>query len=162
MELSLRRIEDTPMDLWREGGSFSDLERSMDYLLDGVFRGSLTGYIVPETRGMYAPRIDIKETLKSFEITAEMPGMDRKDIDVSVHDGVLTLSGEKKVEKDEKVMNYHHVERSYGCFSRDITLPDTVEADTVKATYKNGVLHISMPKNQKAIEASRKIPVTTA
>jgi HSP20 family protein len=117
---------------------------------------------MPETRGIYAPRIDIRETADNFQIAAEMPGMDRDDIDVSVHDGVLTLSGEKKVEKDEKVMNYHHIERSHGCFSRDISLPDTVEAGKVEATYKNGVLHISLPKTQKAIEGSRKIPVTTA
>ena len=57
--------------------------------------------------------------------------MNREDIDVSVHDGVLTLSGEKKAEKEENVMNYHHMERSYGCFSRDISLPDTVETDKV-------------------------------
>ncbi len=162
MELSLRRIENAPLDLRREGGFFSDMERSMDCLLDEVFGGSLTGYVMPETRGMYAPRIDIKETSKGFEIAAEIPGMDREDIDVSVHDGVLTLSGEKKVEKDEKGTNYHHIERSYGCFSRDIALPDTVDADTVEATYKNGVLSICMHKTQAAIEGARKIPVTTA
>jgi HSP20 family protein len=162
MELSLRRIENRPLDLRREGGFFSGFERRMDYLLDEVLGGNLTGYVMPETRGIYAPRIDIKETSDSFQIAAEMPGMDRNDIDVSVHDGVLTLSGEKKVEKDEKVMNYHHIERSYGCFSREISLPDTVETDKVEAAYKNGVLLISLPKTQKAIEGSRKIAVTTA
>jgi HSP20 family protein len=162
MELSLRKIENKPMDFWRGGGLFSDWEWRMDNLLDEVFGGSLTGYVTPETRGAYAPRIDIKETKEGFEVTAEMPGMNREDIDVSVHDGVLTLSGEKKTEKDELVMNYHHVERSYGCFSREIRLPDTVEMEKVEATYKNGVLRICMPKTQKAIEGSRKIPVTVA
>jgi HSP20 family protein len=162
MELSLRRIENRPLDIWRGEDIFSGFGRDVDYLLDEILGGSLTGYVTPETRGAYAPRIDIKETEKGFEVAAEMPGMDREDIDVSVHKGVLTLSGEKKVEKEEKVMNYHHVERSYGCFSRDIRLPDTVETDKVEATYKNGVLRVFMPKTQEAIEGSRKIPVTTA
>jgi HSP20 family protein len=162
MELALRRVEDRPLDFWRGGSIFSDFERDVDYLLDEILGGSMIGYVVPETRGVYAPRIDVRETEKGFEIAAEMPGMNPEDIDVAVHDRVLTLSGEKKVEKDEKVMNYHHVERSYGCFSRDVKLPDTVEADKVEAAYKNGVLHITMPKTEKAIEGSRKIPVTTA
>ncbi len=162
MELSLRNVENRPLDIWREDNLFSDFERRMDCLLGEVFGGSLTGYVAPETRGVYAPRIDIKETSDAFQILAEMPGMNREDIDVSVHDGVLTLSGEKKAEKEENVMNYHHVERSYGCFSRDISLPDTVETDKVEATYREGVLKLNLPKTQKAMEGSRKIPVTAA
>ena len=162
MELSLRTIENRPMDIWRGGDFFSNFDRRMDCLLDEVFGGSLTGYVAPETRGIYAPRVDIKETSDAFQIFAEMPGMSREDIDVSVHDGILTLSGEKKVEKDDNIMNYHHVERSYGCFSRDISLPDTVETDKVEATYVNGVLKLNLPKTQKAIEGTRKIPVSTA
>ena len=162
MELSLRRIEDRPLDLWRGGGIFSDIESGMDYLFDEVFGGSCVTYVVPETRGVYSPRIDINETADTINVSAEMPGMNQNDIDVSVHDGILTISGEKKVQDGGNVVNYHHTERSYGCFTRDISLPDTVNIDKVEAAYKNGVLSITVPKTREAIAESRKIPVSTA
>ena len=162
MELSLRRIANEPLDLWREGGFFSDIESGMDCLFDEVFGGSCVTYVVPETRGAYSPRIDINETADSINVSAEMPGMSQDDIDVSVHDGMLTISGEKKVLDGEKVLSYHHTERSYGCFSRDISLPGSVDIDKVDAAYKNGVLSIRVPKTQEAIEELRKIPVSTA
>ncbi len=162
MELSLRRIEDRPLDLWRGGGFFSDIESGMDCLFDEVFGDSCVTYVVPETRGVYSPRIDINETAGSINVSAEMPGMDQNDIDVSIHDGILTISGEKKVQEGEKVMNYYHAERSYGCFTRDISLPDTVDINKVEAGYKNGVLSVRVPKTQEALEESRKIPITTA
>jgi HSP20 family protein len=162
MELSLRRIEDRPLDLWRGGGFFSDIEGGTGCLFDEVFGDSCVTYVVPETRGVYSPRIDINETADSINVSAEMPGMNRNDIDVSVHDGILTISGEKKVQDGEKVVNYHHAERSYGCFTRDISLPDTVNINKVEAAYKNGVLSITVPKTQEAIAESRKIPVSTA
>jgi len=162
MEVALRRIEETPLDLWRGGGLISDVEETMDCLLDEVFGGCCVTYAVPETRGLYSPRIDINETAESFNIFAEMPGMNGNDIDVSVREGVLTISGEKKVQDEGKVVNYHHAERSYGCFARDISLPDTADIDKVEAAYRNGVLSIRLPKCQEAIEESRRIPVTTA
>jgi HSP20 family protein len=162
MELSLRRIEDRPLDLWRGGGVFSDIESGMDCLFDEVFGGSCVTYVVPETRGVYSPRIDINETADTINVSAEMPGMNQNDIDVSVHDGILTISGEKKVQDGGKVVNYHHTERSYGCFTRDVSLPDTVNIDKMEAAYKNGVLSITVPKTREAIAESRKIPVSTA
>jgi len=162
MELSLRRIENEPLDLWGESEFFSDIESGMDCLLDEVFGGSCVTYVVPETRGGYSPRIDINETADSINVSAEMPGMSQDDIDVSVHDGILTISGEKKVQDGGKVLNYHHTERSYGCFSRDISLPGAVDIDKVEAAYKNGVLSVRVPKTQEALEESRKIPVSTA
>jgi len=97
-----------------------------------------------------------------MKISAEMPGIDEKDIDVSVHDRLLTISGEKKVVKEENELGYHRTERSYGCFSRDIALPDMVETDSIGANFKNGVLTVTLPKTKKAVEQSRKIPVSSA
>jgi HSP20 family protein len=161
MELSLRRVEERPMSLRRESGFLSDFERRIGSMFDDVFGGSLVSYVMPETRGVFSPRTDIKETKKSIKIVAEMPGIDREDIDVSVHHGILTISGEKKVEKEDKGTDYHHVERSYGCFSRSISLPDTVDTEKVEATHKNGVLTVTLPKTEKAMEQSKKITVTT-
>lgn len=160
MELSLRRYEERPLDLRRDDRFFSDFERRMDSLFDEVFGGSLVSYVAPEVRGLFSPTIDIKEKGKSIEISAEMPGMNREDIDVSVRNGMLTISGEKKVGKEEKETDYHHVERSYGCFSREIALPDTVDAEKIEAAYKNGVLTVTLPKTEKAVKEAHKVPIT--
>lgn len=160
MELSLRHIKE-PSLLRREGDLFSGFGRRIESLFDQVFGPSLVTYVVPETRGVFSPSIDIKETKKHFKIVSELPGLDSNDIDVSVHDGLLTISGEKKVEKEETEGDYHHVERSFGCFSRTISVPETVDMDNVKSVYRNGVLTITLPKTQKVIEESKRIPVTT-
>ena len=162
MGVSLRRVEEAPLSLLSENRFFTDFDRRMDNLFDEVFGGSLVSYVVPETRGIFSPRTDIKESDKDFRVSAEMPGIDHKDIDVSIHNGILTISGEKKVEKEEKSTDYHHVERSYGCFSRSISLPDYVNTDKIEAMYKNGVLTVSLPKTEKAMKLSKKIDVTTA
>jgi HSP20 family protein len=160
MELSLRRIEEVP-SLWGGRGFFSDMGSGLN-LFDDFFGGSLVSYIAPETSGMFSPRTDIKETAKSIKIMAEMPGINQEDIDVSVHNGMLTISGEKKVEKEDNETDYQHVERSYGCFSRSISLPDTVETGKIEALFKNGVLTVTLSKNKKAVEHSKKIPVLPA
>jgi HSP20 family protein len=160
MATSLRVREETPLDLWRGNRFFSHM--GLDRLFDDFFGGDYLGNLLPEARGVYSPRIDVKETKDAVKIAAEMPGIDEKDMDVSVHDGLLTISGEKKVMKEDNELGYHRIERSYGCFTRDIALPDTVETDKVGAIFKNGVLTVTLPKNQKAIEQSRKIPVSVA
>jgi HSP20 family protein len=161
MATSLRVREERPLDLWRDNRFFSHMGLGIDRLVDDFLEGSFLSRLLPETRGMYSPRIDVKETKAAVKIAAEMPGIDEKDIDVSVHDGMLTISGEKKVAKEEDELGYHRVERSYGCFTRDISLPDTVKTDKIEATFKNGVLNVTLPKTQRAIEQSRKIPVST-
>lgn len=160
MELSLRRIEERPLNFRRENPYFPSFER-MDELFDQVFGGPLVSYAVPECRGAFSPIIDVKESPKNLEISAEMPGMNMEDIDVSVHDGVLTISGEKKAGAQEKEINCQYCERSYGFFERDIVLPDTVETENVGAVYKNGVLTVTVPKTEKAIKESHKISVST-
>ncbi|OPY65178.1 MAG: Spore protein SP21 [Syntrophorhabdaceae bacterium PtaU1.Bin034] len=162
MELSLRHINERPSRIRRDELSILDFDRRIESLFDSVFGTSLVSYVMPETRGLFSPRTDIKETKKNFKVVSEIPGMDPKDIEVSVHNGMLTISGEKNVEKEEKETDYHHVERSYGCFCRSIMLPDGADADKVTSVYKNGVLTVTIPKTEKALEESKKIPVTPA
>jgi len=162
MEVSLRRVEERPSLIPRERSFFSDMERGVETLFDQVFGPSLVSYVTPETRGVFFPRTDIKETKKNFKIVSEMPGLDLKDIDVSVRHGVLTITGEKKVEKEESGTDYHHVERSHGCFSRSISLPDTVDMKKVESTYKDGLLTVTLPKTEKGLEQSKKITVTAS
>ena len=160
MELSLSTIYDRPANLLRSTGFFSDFERSIDDLFGRFLEGSVMPIGIAGTEGTFSPRMDIKETKGTLTVTAELPGMDQKEIDVSVHDGVLTISGEKKVGKEEKGTDYHYIERSYGCFSRSFSLPDTVETEKIGAAYKDGVLTVTLPKTAKAMEQSKKIPIT--
>jgi HSP20 family protein len=96
----------------------------------------------------WVPAFDVSETDKELIVKAEVPGMDKKDINITVSDGILTIEGEKKHEKKEDNEQYHRVERRYGTFSRTVRLPDEVEADKVDATYKDGVLNIRLPKSE--------------
>ena len=96
------------------------------------------------------PAADISETDDMVEVKAELPGMDPKEIDVSVDNGVLTIRGEKKFEDEEKKGDYHRIERSYGSFFRSFQLPHEVDEKKVKAKYKDGVLHLTLPKSASA------------
>ena len=106
------------------------------------------------------PSMDIAETDKDIEITAELPGLEEKDVQVNVADDVLTIKGEKKAEKEEKEKNYHRIERSYGSFYRSLQLPSGVNADAIKATLKNGVLKVTVTKPAAALP--KKIEVKAA
>ena len=99
---------------------------------------------------MWNPDVDIRETDNEVVVKAEIPGMEQKDINISIKDSVLTLKGEKKQEKEEKEANYHRVERTYGSFTRMFTLPTTVVADKATAKYNKGVLSITLPKAEEA------------
>lgn len=98
----------------------------------------------------WAPTVDISETDAEYAIKAELPEVKKEDVKVTVEDGVLTLQGERKQEKEEKGKKYHRIERSYGRFVRSFTLPDTVDESKVKAEYTDGVLHLHLPKSEKA------------
>jgi HSP20 family protein len=94
--------------------------------------------------------VDVAEMEDEIKVSAELPGLDNEDIDVSLSDDVLTISGEKKEEKEEKGKNYYRSERSYGAFRRDIPLPSQVDADKVDAVFQKGVLTITLPKTAEA------------
>lgn len=106
--------------------------------------------------GEWTPRVDISETDAEITIKAEIPEVKKEDVKVSVDDGVLTMQGERKQEKEEKGKKFHRVERFYGTFVRSFTLPDNVDASKIKATFKDGMLNLQIPKTgeskQKAIE----------
>src|SRR2546428_11351708 len=112
-----------------------------------------------ETTSTFVPPVDVRETPDTLEFTAEVPGFEKDQIDIHVDQGNLILSGERKFEQEAKEENYHRIERSYGKFQRAFALPSSVDADRIKATLKNGVLHVTLPKSEKA--KPRQIPVST-
>ncbi len=109
-----------------------------------------------------SPAVDVAETDKSYEITAELPGMDEKNIEVNVANGGITIKGEKKEETVERKKDYYVSERRYGSFQRYFALPEGVDADKIAATFKNGVLTVTLPKTAEAQKPTKKIEVKAA
>ncbi len=98
----------------------------------------------------WTPSVDISETEQEYQIKAEIPDVKKEDVKVMLEDGVLTIQGERKHEKEEKGKKYHRIERSYGSFVRTFSLPDVIEEEKVKADFKDGVLNLHLPKSEKA------------
>jgi HSP20 family protein len=125
---------------------FISLQREVDRLFDDFTKGfpSFTDFGNGMTNML--PTMDVAETDKEIEITAELPGLEEKDVQINVVDNVLTIRGEKKAEKEQKDKNYRLVERSYGSFERSLELPENVNADAIKANIDKGVLKVTVPK----------------
>ena len=138
-------------------GDFDRMRREMDRLWGSFFEDTV------ERRGkeesVWLPSVDVSETKNDLVVKAELPGMDPKDIDITLSDGHLMIKGQKKHEKEEKDEDYHFVERSYGSFVRAVHLPKEVKHDKINASYKNGVLKIVLPKSEEAKTKEVKIKV---
>jgi HSP20 family protein len=106
-----------------------------------------------------APAVDIAEKEKEYEITAELPGLDENNVEVKFADGLLTIRGEKREEKEEKRKDYYLSERRFGSFQRSFQVPEGVDADKIAATFKNGVLTVSLPKSPEAQKKEKKIAI---
>ena len=137
-------------------GMFGTLQREIDRLFEDFTPALTAGRALAEVKA----KMDLAETKDGLELTVELPGLEEKDVNVSIDGGVLTVSGEKKFESEKTDKNYHFVERSYGSFSRSIALPDGVKADQIKASMSKGVLKVSVPTAAKA--EAKKIEVTAA
>jgi HSP20 family protein len=156
-----------PSDPWRP---LEKLRQQVDRLFEDFNRGSA---LSPFSRGLFdvepfwrrepsshgLPAVDITEKEKSFEITAELPGMDQKNIELKLSNGNLIIKGEKKEDKEEKRKGYHLSERHYGSFERVFNLPKGVDAEKIEASFSKGVLNISLPKKPEAMKADKVVPI---
>ena len=137
---------------------FVTLHREMNRLFDDVFRG--VDRDVPQLFGRANwPNIDLAETDTEYKVTAELPGLEEKDVELTLRDNALTISGEKRDEREEKNEGRYYAERFVGRFSRTIPLPVEVDADKVGAAFKNGVLTVVLPKSEQARETAKRIPI---
>jgi HSP20 family protein len=129
--------------------------------INRVFRDSYSGEGRDEslTTSSFAPAVDVYEDEHKVTLKIEVPGIDEKEIDVQVENNILTVHGERKIEKEEKEENYRRVERQYGSFTRTFTLPTTVDTESVSATYDKGVLKIALPKKAEAKPKQIKVNV---
>jgi HSP20 family protein len=142
------------------GSLFREIERTFD---DFSRRAPFAGFGFGGD-GAMMPKIDVSEGKDAVEVTAELPGCAEKDIDVSLSEGILTIRGEKKTERDasDRGRNWHMVERSYGSFSRSIPLPFTPDSTKVEARFDKGVLRVTLPKPAEAAKREKKIEISGA
>lgn len=148
--LPIRRETDNPFALFRQ---------DLDTMFDDFARGFEMEPTWSTKLDSFTPRVDVTESEKEIHIAAELPGIEEKDIDITVSKDSLTIKGEKKEEKEDKGKDYYRMERSYGSFSRTIPLPVEVETDHAVASYQKGILSIKIPKSARAIEEKKKIAV---
>ena len=133
---------------WRPTRNIFSIQDEINRLFEGLT--SREPEVDALREGAWAPDADIAETESEIVVEAEVPGIDQENLKVSVQNNVLTFSGEKKQAKEEKGKNYHRVERTYGSFHRSFPLPADVDTSKTKASYKNGILTIRLPKVEKA------------
>lgn len=153
------------------GDLFQSFRNEVDRLFDQFSRGSAFGFpwlrrmFEPEpswrepAAGFTAPMADVSEDDKAFHITADLPGITEKDINVTLSGDMLTIGGERREEREEKDRNYHFSERRFGSFRRAFSLPPGVDRDKIEASFKNGVLSITLPKTPEAMQQQKKIEV---
>jgi HSP20 family protein len=144
---------------------FSSFRREMDRLFEDFFAPTEGRSFAPAARaeaGMIMPSIDVQENEKAYTLTAELPGIDLKDIELRLDDNVLTLRGEKRSERHEEESGRRYSERSYGRFERSIPFAAEVDPEHIEASCDNGVLKVMLPKNAKARETSRRIEIRGA
>jgi HSP20 family protein len=111
------------------------------------------------TTGAFVPPVDIYEDQHGIQLKLEVPGIEEKDLDIKVENNVLTVSGERKFEKEQKEENFHRIERRYGSFTRSFTLPNTVDTEKITAEYNNGVLNIRLVKREEAKPKQIKVSI---
>src|SRR5579884_1275496 len=153
-ELRLRRFETMPIVKYNPF-DIDDLPSGLRVFSDTVNRLLSDTHVRPWT-----PAVDIYETENELVLKADLPDVKMEDIDIRMENGTLALKGERKFENEETKKGFHRVERSYGSFARYFTLPETVEAEKVRAEYKNGVLTVTLPKKEVAKPRQVKVQVT--
>jgi HSP20 family protein len=162
----------SPSSTMQASSPFSTLRREIDRLFDdfggGFWRSpfrsafALEPFSQREMTWASSPAVDVAETEKTYEITAELPGMDEKNIEVKVSNGNLTITGEKQEEKEEKEKDYYLKERHFGSFERSFQIPEGVDPSKIEATFKKGVLKVTLPKKVEALKTDKKIEIKAA
>jgi HSP20 family protein len=143
------------------GNPFMELQQQMNQVFDRFFNTNSLSPFKNRFEEKF-PKVDIREKEKEIVVAAELPGMEQKDLDISISHDILTIKGEKKQEQEQKEDNYYRIERTYGAFHRDIPLPAEVETENINAVFINGVLSIHIPKKPEAQRKSKRIEIKTA
>jgi HSP20 family protein len=135
---------------WEPFRDLVSLQERMNQMFNDSYRGRGTSEDDWSLGGSWAPAVDIYEHEGNIVLTAELPGVDPKDVDIRVENNILSLRGERKWNNDVQRESYHRVERAYGSFTRSFTLPNVVDTEKIKADYKEGMLKLVLPKKEEA------------
>ncbi|MFQ6606769.1 MAG: Hsp20/alpha crystallin family protein [Fidelibacterota bacterium] len=133
------------------------LVTDFDRMLDEFFENS---WFPTFNLASWSPAVDIEEREKEYVLTADVPGLNKKDVKVTVRDGILTISGDRKDEKKEEKGNYYYRERRIGSFCRSFRLPEGVNEDEIQAKFKNGILTVNLPKSETALPMEKEIKIS--
>jgi HSP20 family protein len=154
--------EGRPFESFRR--EMKSLHRDMDRLFEGLWSEGSGSSLLPDVwaRGEITLELDVTEDAKAFAVEVDLPGLDEKDVEVTLSDRVLTIRGEKKEDKETKEKNYYRRERAYGTFRRSIEIPAAVDATKIEASFKKGVLTIQLPKTKEAQQKVKQIEVKAA
>jgi len=155
---------------WSRGGltpfgrdPFSSFRHEMDRLFDDFFAPATgegrNAAASGQAAALVRPNIDVDETDQAYRVSAELPGLTEKEVELNLRDNTLTISGEKRLEREEEKGGRRYAERSFGRFERTIPFPVEVDADRIDAVFRNGVLTVTLPKNEKAQDKTRRIEV---
>ena len=134
---------------WEPAREVASLQQEMNRLFSSFFDTPTPGGGNSGTLRRWVPAMDLVETDDAFVLKADLPGLDENDVSIEIEDNVLTVTGERKAEHEEKKEGYHRVERSFGTFRRSLTLPDGVDAEAIAATFDKGVLEVKIPKPEE-------------
>ena len=147
----------TSLGAYQNNDGFFSLQGQINRLFDDFFNDDSASNL-PGSNA-YIPAIDVLENKDSFTVTVELPGMEAKDVDLSVTDNYLTITGQRKETKEEKQGNYITRECSCGSFQRNFALPDIANTDAIEASFKKGLLNITIPKHQETIDKKKKVTI---
>jgi HSP20 family protein len=142
-------------DLWDPFGNLADVRDEMNRLFDTSLRRH-----GGTSEDAFVPAMDIVEEKDNFLVKVDLPGLSKEDVSVSIQDGFLTIKGERKYDAEKKETNYYHRERVHGTFSRSLQLPTRIDAGKVLATFRDGVLHVTLPKSEEAKPKEIKVDVS--
>lgn len=147
------------LDVRRDTDPILRLQREMNRMFETFFDNPFGAMRSMEGFEGFAPNIDVYETDREIRMDVELPGMDEKDIDISLRNNILTISGKRENEETEKDKSYYRHERSFGSFRRSIQLPEEVDDQRIEASYSKGILKVVLPKHEQSVTTRRKIEI---
>jgi HSP20 family protein len=160
----LQRTSEDTRPMSRLSNEIAQLHDEMEHLFEDFWRSGARGRLLPEhwMRGQMIPAIDQSQDEKAYHIRVDLPGLDQKDVEVSLSDGLLTIRGEKKQDEEEKSKEFYRRERSFGSFTRVLTVPGEIDDAKITASFDKGVLRIELPKSESAQKKVKHIDISAA
>lgn len=149
----MKRNPSTELDVWNRdfpvARTLHSFQREVNRMLDNFFRGDIYDEGTFGGTQMFAPALDLSETKDAYVIKAELPGMKKEDVKVTMNNNIVTIAGEKRIEEEKREGNFHRMERSFGSFERSVTIPGAIKPEGIDCKYADGLLTLTLPKTEE-------------